>query len=427
MTTTSTPTAPVLEPIEDRDLRGQAGYPPAILVLLAGNSLVRAVGFAYPFLAFLTTDSLGAGHGAAAVGAVLTAFGGGWAAGQLACGWLTDRIGGRATLVSTMLAASVVLWFLAQARSLPALLVAAAVAGAVYDAQRPVIGAAIGDLISEPSRRAKIDGWRYGLVNIGVALSGAIGGLLADRVGIAVLYYINAVACAVYAVVAACCLPGRTRRDDATEKVSYRQAFSDRRLALLFASSLATLTAFVGFYAAMPMLIGACGLGASAFGYVQLANAIAVIALTPVITPWVSKRIEDGPRLDILAAAALWTTVSMASAALAHTTAGFCAAGASLAPGEIAWFVVAAGIVHRIAPPAYRGRYHGIWSVAMAVAAVISPVLTSASLIVGGQSLAGATTMAVGLTGAVLCIPLARALTGSAELTMTPTLVTSAA
>jgi MFS family permease len=425
MTTTSTLTAPVRESIEDRDLSAQTRYPLAMWVLLTGNSLVRAVGFAYPFLAFLTADSLGIGSGAAAVGAVLTAFGVGWAAGQLACGWLTDRIGGRATLVSTMLVAAVVLWLLAEARSLPTLLVAAAVAGAVYDAQRVVIGAAIADLISDPARRAKIDGWRYGLVNIGVALSGAIGGLLVDRVGIAVLYYINAIACALYAVVAACCLPGRTRRDEAMEKATYRKAFSDRRLVLLFASSLATLTAFVGFYAAMPMLIGACGLGASAFGCVQLANAIAVIALTPVITPWVSKRIEEGPRLDILAAAALWTTVSMGSAALAHTTAGFCAAGASLAPGEIAWFVVGAGIVHRIAPPAYRGRYHGIWSLAMAIAAVISPILASTSLVIGGQSLAAATTMAVGLTGAMLCIPLARALADSGELSMTPTLVTA--
>lgn len=416
MTTTSTLTVPVREPIEYRDLRAQDGYPPSMWVLLIGNSLVRAVGFAYPFLAFLTYHDLGPGHGAAAAGVVLTAFGVGWALGQLACGWLTDRIGGRATLASSMLLAAVVLGFLTQDHGLPALLIAAAIAGAVYDAQRPVIGAAIGDLIADPSRRAKIDGWRYGLVNIGVALSGAIGGLLADRIGVEALYYINAVACAVYAVVAACCLPGRKRRDEVMAEASYRQAFSDRRLVLLFASSLATLTAFVGFYAAMPMLMGACGLGASAFGCVQLANAIAVIALTPVITPWVSKRIEEGPRVDIMAVAALWTALSMGVAALAHTTAGFCAAGASLAPGEIAWFVVAAGIVHRIAPPAYRGRYHGIWSLAMAVAAVISPVLASASLIYGGQSLAAATTMAVGLVGALLCIPLARALGCSAEI-----------
>ena len=423
MTTTSTPTARVQEP----HLRPQAGYPLAIWVLLIGNSLVRAVGFAYPFLAFLTYDSLGAGQGAAAVGAVLTAFGGGWVVGQLVCGWLTDRIGGRATLASTMLVASVVLWFLAEARSLPSMLVAAAVAGAVYDAQRVVIGAAIADLISDPARRAKVDGWRYGLVNIGIAFSGAIGGVLADRVGVAVLYYINAVACALYALVAACSLPGRVRRDDAPENVSYRQAFSDRRLVLLFASSLATLTAFVGFYAAMPMLIGACGLGASAFGTVQLANAIAVVSLTPVIMPWVGKRIANGPRLDILAAAALGTTISMGSAALAHTTAGFCAAGVALAPGEVAWFVVAAGIVHRIAPPAYRGRYHGIWSVAMALAAVISPILASTSLLVGGQSLAAVTTTVVGLTGVLLCVPLARALNCSDQLSMVGTLATEPA
>ncbi|EUA92870.1 MFS_1 like family protein [Mycobacterium ulcerans str. Harvey] len=52
--------------------------------------MVRAAGFAYPFMAFHVA---GRGFAAAAVGAVLAAFGVGWAVGQLVCGWLVDSLG----------------------------------------------------------------------------------------------------------------------------------------------------------------------------------------------------------------------------------------------------------------------------------------------------------------------------------------------
>ncbi len=100
----------------------------------------------------------------------------------------------------------------------------------------------------------------------------------------------------------------------------------------------------------------------------------------------------------------------VAGIALAHNAVGFTVAATACAPGEIAWFVVGAGIVHRIAPPAHRGRYHGIWGLAGAIAAVLAPILASCSLIHGGRPLVAATIVAAGLLGAALCIPLARAL-----------------
>ena len=72
--------------------------------------------------------------------------------------------------------------------------------------------------------------------------------------------------------------------------------------------------------------------------------------MTPLLTPWLSRRIAVRPRLDILAAATVWATLCMAAAAFATTTAGFSLAGFGVALGETAWFVVAVGIVHRIAP-----------------------------------------------------------------------------
>jgi MFS family permease len=383
------------------------GYPPVIWLLLGGNLMVRAAGFAYPFLAFYVADR---GHAAGAVGAVLATFGAGWLVGQLVCGWLIDRIGRRSTLVATGLSAGVVLALMAEARSVPALLAGAAVVGLVYEAPRTVLAASIADLVADPKRRAKIDALRFSWMSIGAGAAGAAGGLLAGWMGIAALYWINGIACAAFAIVAACWMPSSAPRAKSTGKTIDRQAFSDARLVLLFVSSVAALTAFMGFYAAMPMLMSESGLGPGAYGWAQLANAAAVVALTPLIKPWLSRRVEHSPRVDILAAAILWTTICVGAIGLAHTALGFTLAAVACAPGEIAWFVVGAGIVHRIAPPTHRGRYHGIWGLAGAVAAVIAPILASWSLLHGGRALVAATTVAVGLIGAALCLPLAHAL-----------------
>ncbi|UGT92122.1 MFS transporter [Mycobacterium ostraviense] len=393
---------------------GEHGFPGVIWLLLGGNLVVRAAGFAYPFMAFHVA---GRGHAAGAVGAVLAAFGVGWAVGQLTCGWLVDRTGPRATLASTMLVAATVLVLMAQAGSVPALLIGALVTGVVYDAPRPVLGAAIAELVPDPGRRAKIDAWRFGwIVSIGRAITGGVGGLLAGWSGVPVLFWINAVACAMLALLAVCCIRAREhRRSPAVTQpadIGYRGAFSDARLVLLLGSSLATLTAVRGLYAAVPMLMADSGLGAGEFGWAQLANAVAGIGLTPVMTPWLGRKAAARfrPRLDILAVAGVWTAVSMSGAALAHTTLGFTVATAVCTPGEIAWFVIAAGIVHRIAPPANGGRYHGVWSMTLAIASVVAPILASYSLIHGGHRLVAIVTVTVGLTGAALCLPLARTL-----------------
>ncbi|BBX76163.1 MFS transporter [Mycobacterium shinjukuense] len=402
-------------PTNDRVI---ARYPAAIWLLLGGNLLVRSAGFAYPFMAYHVTAR---GHAAGAVGVVLAAYGVGWTVGQLTCGWLVDRVGARVTLVVSMSVAAAVLALMAGAHSVPALLVGATVAGLVCDAPRPVLAAVIAELIPEPQRRARLDAWRHGWVlNIGAAITGGVGILVGGRLGTPALYGINAVACATLAVVAARYLPAELRRPapaateagfgSETSKNSYRQAFSDKRLVLLFASGLATLTALMGIFAAVPMLMSACGLGAAAYGWVQLINALAVVAVTPLITPWLSKRLAGGARLDILAGAGAWMTACMAAAGLAHTTLSFTAAAAACAPGEVAWFVVAAGIVHRIAPLANKGRYHGIWSMTTAAASVIAPILASASLAHGGRPSVAAATATVGLLGTALCLPLARVL-----------------
>jgi MFS family permease len=333
----------------------RTGFPNEIWLLLGGNLLVRAVGFAYPFMTYLVAAQ---GHRAETAGAVLAVFGIGSVVGHLVCGSLLDRLGRRSTIVTAMLLAAVVLVLMSWAHSVPALLGGAAMIGLVFDTPRSVLGAAISELILDPATRAKVDAWRYGWVaNVGAAIAAGAGGLFADWIGIPALYLCNGIACAAFAAAALYWMPPGDSRPALAAKTTYRQAFSDGRLVLLFGSSVTVLTAFMGLVVTVPMLMSARGLSAGAWGLVQLVNALTVIAVTPVITRWLSRRIAVRLRLDIAAVAAVCTTGCLCAAAFASTTADFCAVAAACAPGQIAWFVAAADVVHRIAPPALRGRY----------------------------------------------------------------------
>lgn len=70
---------------------GFANYPPQIWLLLAGSFLVRALGFAYPFMSYFVTER---GHGTTVVSFVLAACGIGWVLGLLVCArWSTGSAG----------------------------------------------------------------------------------------------------------------------------------------------------------------------------------------------------------------------------------------------------------------------------------------------------------------------------------------------
>lgn len=309
-----------------------------------------------------------------------------------------------------MVGAAAVLCLLSVSHSAPMLIGGAVVFGLLFDAPRPIISAAITELVPDTEQRAKIDAFRYGwVVNAGGAITGALGGLLAVRIGVPALFLVHAAACVAFAVLAACFLPRRGQDSvPATALSGYRNALADKPLLLLYLSSIATLTVMTALFADMPMVMRLHGLGPDAFGWAQVANALGVVILTPLITPWLSRRIAVSPQLDILAVATLWTTVCMAVAAFATTTTGFSLAGFGVALGETAWFVVAVGIVHRIAPPERRGLYHGVWATALPVAWIVSPLVAAFSLENGGPQMVAVTTFVVGLIGAALCVPLAR-------------------
>ncbi|WP_217231358.1 MFS transporter [Streptomyces anulatus] len=385
-------------------------WPAAIWTLLLGTFAVRAAGFTYPFLPYHLSEL---GFGTAAVGQLLAVFGAGWLTGSLLVGWCADRFGRRTTLVTAMLAAAATLPLLARAHTPEAVAATAFLAGAVYDASRPVVSATIADVFPEDSVRASVNGWRHFAVNVGAAAAGTAGGLLAGPLGITALIWINAAVCGVFGTLAWVLLPPdrRTTTARSTSTRYYRSALGDARLWLLLAASLAALTCVACLFSTLPMLMTSRGLSPADYGLTQTANAAVVLVLSPLLNRRLAALASRPvPMTGHLAVSSILLGTSMGAAGLASTTWQYSLAAALTVPGEIIAFVAAADILNRISPPNARGLYAGAWGTTMAGAIILAPSLAAWSLSLGGPAAVAAATLAVGALGALLCWPLARSI-----------------
>ena len=389
--------APPLSPAPKR-------WPPVIWALLIGTFAVRAAGFVYPYLLY-RLDELHLDTAAAST--VLALWGVGWFTGQLLCGWLADRIGRRTTLACAMTVAAVGFPLLAEVRIPIALGIAAAVSGLVYDAPRPIVSAVVADTIPDEPGRARITGWRHFAINLGAATIGFVGGVLAEPVGIPVLFWCNAAVCGVFAVVALRVVPPSAPASALGHR-GHREAFTDPLLWLLWLASVLILIPVAALFSVLPMMMAQDGLPPTAYGWTQVASAAAVIGLSPLLNPWLVRRAKrPAPMMGLLGASGIILGAGMGSAGLASSTADYAAAAALAVPGEIIAFVAATDILNRIAPPSSRGVYAGIWGTTLAAAVLCAPALGGWALAQGGHHLVALTTLMTGLIGAALCLPLA--------------------
>ncbi|MBQ0850361.1 MFS transporter [Streptomyces sp. BH-SS-21] len=378
-------------------------WPTLIWVLLIGTFLIRSAGFIYPFLAYHLADRGVEGTWASIV---LALFGAGWLTGQVVCGAAADRLGRRATLVGAMTGATGVFAVLAQTHGLAALAVSAFLAGVCYDAPRPIVSALIADSVPDEPTRARIAGWRYFAVNLGAACTGAVGGLLTEAVGTTPLFLTNAAACALFAAAAWRFLPARTSTPPPVSG-TYRAAFTDVRLMLLWLVSVCALIPVAALYSVLPVMMAQDHLPASAYGFSQVAGAIAVLILSPLLNPYLARRATGNrPMVGLLAVSAVILGAGMGSAGLTSHPAGYAAAVIAAVPGEIVAFVAASNVVNLIAPAHSRGLYAGVWSSTLAVAVIGAPLLASWALSTGAHPFVALVLMACGLTGAVICLPL---------------------
>lgn len=346
--------------------RVTADLPRPFWYLVAGT-FVNRIGFVVePFLALYLSGPRRLTP--ATVGVVLACFGAGSFTSQIVGGYLADRVGRRATLVIGMAGTAASFVILASVRNLVLIAVAAALSGLLIDVYRPALSAAVADLV--PARaRARAYALIYWAVNLGVAVAGILGGLLADR-SYWLLFLADAATCLGFAAIIARAVPETRPASPPGDSGGYRDVLRDGVAMGLFLSILLSSVVYMQQLVTLPLAVRASGLSAGAYGLIYAMNPVAVIVAQPLVL-----RLIDRLRaVPTVAASSLILGVGFGLTAFARSVPAFAATVVVWTIGEIGFNAVVPALIASIAPAHLRGRYNGLVGMAFGASSLLGPL-----------------------------------------------------
>lgn len=343
------------------------GLPRAFWALWAGSFVNRLGTMVEPFLAFYLTGVRG--FSIAAAGAVLALFGLGSVVSQMLGGVLADRVGRRATLTAGMLSTAAAMLTLGYVTSTPALVAVMFVLGVTIDMYRPASQALVADLVG-PADRTRAFGLLFWAINLGFAVAMVAGGTL-SRAGFSWLFWVDAVTCAVFAVLVWRAVPEtRVPRTAGREPGGFADVLRDRVAVAAVLIVFGYAYVYLQAYSTLPLAMHRAGLPPETYGLAMAVNGIGIVVIQPLTVAWLSRR--DASR--VLAAGMCVVGLGMGLTALAGSTPAFAATVFVWTVGEVLFASVSSAIVADLAPPHLRGRYGGLYGTAFSVAALLGPL-----------------------------------------------------
>lgn len=334
---------------------------------LVTGTFVNRIGFVVePFLALYLSGPRRLTP--ATVGVVLACFGAGSFTSQVVGGYLADRVGRRATLVIGMAGTAASFVILASVRNLVLIAVAAALSGLLIDVYRPALSAAVADLVPAHAR-ARAYALIYWAVNLGVAVAGILGGLLADR-SYWLLFLADAATCLGFAAIIARAVPETRPATPSGDSGGYLDVLRDGVAMGLFLSILLSSVVYMQQLVTLPLAVRASGLSAGAYGLIYAMNPVAVILAQPLVL-----RLIDRLRaVPTVAASSLILGVGFGLTAFARSVPAFAATVVVWTIGEIGFNAVVPALIASIAPAHMRGRYNGLVGMAFGASSLLGPL-----------------------------------------------------
>jgi MFS family permease len=343
-----------------------AGLPRPFWVLFAGTIVNRLGQFVEPFLALYLVR--GRSLSLTTAGTIVTFFGVGSFVSQPLGGWLADRFGRRATMVGGLLGTAAAMGLLAVSRSLPLIAVTALLTGVATDIYRPAASAAVADLIPAQDR-TRAFALIYWAINLGVSVSGVLGGLLAER-GWWILFTADAATCLVFAVLVARGVPETRPEREPGHSTGYGPVLRDRLAVSLAAMALVSGVVYLQTYVALPLAMTQDGLGPAAYGIAYAVNPVTVLIVQPLTLGWLIQR----PPARVYAASTVVLGVGFGLTYFAHSVLAYGATVFVWTLGEVGYNAIGPTIINTIAPAALRGRYNGLIGLAFGGAAMVAPL-----------------------------------------------------
>ncbi|WP_066944019.1 MFS transporter [Microtetraspora fusca] len=378
--------------------------PATVWIVSFGILVVRIGNFLPIFMVlYLTSRNIPP----AAAGLVLGAAGLGNVLGNTIGGYLADRIGRRWTITLSMVATAGPTAVIPLFDSLPVLIPLAFLTGMASQIYRPASAALLVDATTTDQQRLAAFAVHRFAMNIGAAVGGVLGGFLAT-VSYQALFLGNAVACLLFAAIAAVMLRnvtlaragrGAGPASDAPEP-SYRQALADRRLRRFLVMTLIAEFVYIQSTVGLPLHVDAHHMSPADFGLLMGLNGVLVLLLELPITGMVSRR-PPGP---VLALGNVLTGAGLAMTGLFGDMRWLAATVLLWTLGEMLYASMASAYLGGLAPPSMGGRYQGLYGAAITAGTGVGPVVGGAVYALGEWALWAVCAIG-GLVSAWLCLP----------------------
>lgn len=374
-----------------------AGLPRLFWRLWLACLINRLGTFVVPFLALFLGSSRGLQP--SVVGVIVGAFGAGAMVGGPAGGALADRVGRRRTVALGVAMSLVAISVLLSASGAVDLAVGAFLLGIGHELPRPAQSAILADLVPAVDR-GRAYAALYWAANLGVGLAGLVAGLAASA-SFTVLFVLDGLTSLVAGGLVLFGLPetlpehgAHARRSVVADLV---MPFRDPRFVGFFGLTVLAALVFSQFNVAMPLDLGAHGLGPGAYGLLVSINA----ALIVVAQPFAGPLVERLPRRTGLALGAVLQGVGFGLLGVGHTMAWAALAVVVLTVGEMVLAPLHPAVVAELAPTHLRGTYQGAFNLSLSTAACVAPVVGSAVLESAGGAVLWGGCFALGVVAAV--------------------------
>ncbi|MBT2403251.1 MULTISPECIES: MFS transporter [unclassified Streptomyces] len=338
--------------------------PTAVKSLLVGTAVNRLGGFIQVFMVLYMTQR---GFTDTQAGAALGVYGAGTVLGVLTGGWMSDRIGPRLTIMSTLVSSAVLLPAVLYLDSYPAILAIIGVGGALSQAYRPASTSMISQLIPA-ERQVMIFAMVRLAINLGTTAAPLLGAALV-QVSWDFLFWGEAVAILVFATVAGVTLPRKEesaageKGAQATEsgvpggrKPSYLAVLADGRYVLFLLAMFASSLIYIQYVSTLPLTVKHLGLSTAVYAAMVALNGALVITCELLV----AKVVQRWPaRIAVIAGVAL-TGIGMSLYALPWGLAALVIATLVWSLGEIVGYpTLFFAYPAQAGPPELRGRYLG--------------------------------------------------------------------
>jgi MFS family permease len=376
--------------------------------------LVNRVGNFLPV--FIVLYLTGRGYSAGAAGFVLGVSGLGNVLGSAVGGYLADKIGRRWTIVLSAVTTAGLTAIVPSLGPFPSIVAVVGLIGVTSQIYRPAAAAVLLDSLATNSaatnqqRLAAFAVFRFAM-NIGAALGGVIGGVLASTSYVE-LFLGNAAACLLFGVVVAVLLRDapQPRSDQdaagppADRAVGYRQALADRTLTRFLLMTVVGEFVYIQCTVGLPMHVSDVGLSALDFGLLIGLNGLLVLVLELPATAAVSRYRPE----YVLAIGNLLIGVGLALTGFMTGMVMLSATVLLWTLGEMMTSSVANAYLGSLAPPRMVGRYQGLYGAAYTIGTGAGPLIGGAVYAIDPWAL-WALVGAAGLLSAQLCLPRRRA------------------